>query len=86
MVGSMHASGRVVVSAAVVMIAVFLTFALSGPLAPKEMGVILAIAIALDALVVRLTVLPVLLRVGSRHIWYQPAWLARLLPQVRFSH
>jgi RND superfamily putative drug exporter len=86
MVGSMHTSGRVVVSAAVVMIAVFLTFALSGPLAPKEMGVILAIAIALDALVVRLTVLPVLLRLGGRHIWYQPPWLARLLPQVRFSH
>jgi RND superfamily putative drug exporter len=86
MVGSMHASGRVVVSAAFVMVAVFLTFALSGPLAPKEMGVILAIAIALDALVVRLVVLPVLLRVGHRRIWYQPPWLARVLPQVHFSH
>jgi RND superfamily putative drug exporter len=86
MVGSMQASGRVVVSAAVVMIAVFLTFALSGPLAPKEMGVILAIAIALDALIVRLVVLPVVLRVGHRHIWYQPAWLARVRPQIRFSH
>jgi RND superfamily putative drug exporter len=86
MVGSMHASGRVVISAAAVMIAVFLTFALSGPLAPKEMGVILAVAIALDALVVRLVVLPVLLRVGRRHIWYRPAWLARVLPEVRFSH
>lgn len=40
----MRAAGRVVVSAAVVMIAVFLTFALSGPLAPEEMGVILAVA------------------------------------------
>jgi RND superfamily putative drug exporter len=86
MVGSMHASGRVVVSAALVMIAVFLTFALSGPLAPKEMGVILAIAIALDALVVRLALLPVLLRVGQRYIWYRPRWLALVLPQVRFSH
>ena len=86
MVGSMHASGRVVLSAAAVMIAVFLTFALSGPLAPKEMGVILAVAIALDALVVRLVVLPVLLRVGHLHIWYQPTWLAKVLPQVRFSH
>jgi RND superfamily putative drug exporter len=86
MVGSMQASGRVVVSAAVVMIAVFLTFALSGPLAPKEMGVILAIAIALDALIVRLVVLPVVLRVGHGHIWYQPAWLARVLPQIHFSH
>jgi putative drug exporter of the RND superfamily len=86
MVGAMHASGRVVLSAAAVMVAVFLTFALSGPLAPKEMGVILAVAIALDALVVRLVVLPVLLRVGHLHIWSQPTWLAKVLPQVRFSH
>jgi hypothetical protein len=53
---------------------------------PKEMGVILAIAIALDALVVHLVLLPVLLRVGQLHIWYRPSWLARVLPQVRFSH
>ena len=86
MVGSLHASGRVILSAAAVMIAVFMTFALSGPLAPKEMGVILAIAIALDALVVRLVVLPVLLRIGHRHLWYLPPWLARVLPRVRFSH
>jgi RND superfamily putative drug exporter len=86
MVGSLHASGRVVLSAAAVMVAVFLTFALSGPLAPKEMGVILAIAIALDALVVRLVLLPVLLRLGQRCIWFQPRWLARVLPRVRFSH
>jgi RND superfamily putative drug exporter len=86
MVGSMGASGRVVLSAAAVMVAVFMTFALSGPLAPKEMGVILAIAIALDALVVRLVLLPVLLRLGQRHLWYRPRWLARVLPQVRFSH
>ncbi|HET6875223.1 MAG TPA: MMPL family transporter, partial [Acidimicrobiales bacterium] len=39
MTGSVGTSGRVVISAAAVMIAVFLTFALSGPLAPKEMGV-----------------------------------------------
>ena len=38
-------SGRVVISAAGVMVAVFLTFALSGPLAPKEMGIILAVAV-----------------------------------------
>jgi RND superfamily putative drug exporter len=86
MIGSMRTSGRVVLSAAAVMVAVFLTFALSGPLAPKEMGVILAIAVALDALVVRLVVLPVVLRLGMHHSWHQPKWLGRLLPKVRFSH
>ncbi len=86
MVGSMRTSGRVVLSAAAVMIAVFLTFALSGPLAPKEMGVILAIAVALDALVVRLVVLPVVLRLGGHKAWHQPRWLGRVLPKVKFSH
>jgi RND superfamily putative drug exporter len=86
MIGSMRTSGRVVLSAAAVMIAVFLTFALSGPLAPKEMGVILAIAVALDAFVVRLVLLPVLLRLGRHHSWHQPKWLGRILPKVSFSH
>jgi RND superfamily putative drug exporter len=86
MVGSMRTSGRVVLSAAAVMIAVFLTFALSGPLAPKEMGVILAIAVALDALLVRLVVLPVVLRLSGHGAWHQPKWLGRILPEVRFSH
>ena len=86
LVGSVRTSGRVVLSAAVVMIAVFLTFALSGPLAPKEMGVILAVAVALDALVVRLVLIPALLAVTRHAAWYQPRWLARILPKVRFSH
>ena len=86
MTGSVRTSGRVVISAAAVMVAVFLTFALSGPLAPKEMGVILALAVALDALVVRLVLLPVLLKLGHHRAWHRPTWLARILPHVRFSH
>ena len=86
MTDSVRTSGRVVISAAAVMIAVFLTFALSGPLAPKEMGVILAIAVALDALVVRLVLLPVLLKLGHHRAWHRPTWLARIIPNVRFSH
>lgn len=86
MVGSVRTSGRVVLSAAAVMIAVFLTFALSGPLAPKEMGVILAVAVALDALVVRLVLLPVVLRLGGHKAWHRPKVLDRVLPKVTFSH
>jgi len=86
MVSSVRTSGRVVVSAAAVMVAVFLTFALSGPLAPKEMGVILAVAVILDAAIVRMALLPVILRIGGRRIWHRHAWLRRILPDVRFSH
>ena len=86
MMGSVRTSGRVVLSAAAVMIAVFLTFALSGPLAPKEMGVILAVAVALDAFLVRLVLLPVLLRLGGHKAWLRPKVLDRVLPTVKFSH
>jgi RND superfamily putative drug exporter len=68
------------------MVAVFLTFALSGPLPPKEMGIVLGIAVLLDALLIRLLLLPVLLRLTGRAAWASPAWLRRILPNVRFSH
>ena len=79
-------SGRVIFAAAAVMVAVFFTFALSGPLPPKEMGVILGIAVLLDAALVRLLLLPVLLRLMGRWAWYLPRWADRLLPDVRFGH
>jgi putative drug exporter of the RND superfamily len=86
MVGGLADSGRVIFAAAGVMVAVFFTFALSGPLPPKEMGVILGIAVLLDAMLVRLILLPTLLRVFGRHAWALPRWLNRILPNVRFGH
>ncbi len=86
MVGGLAHSGRVIFAAAGVMVAVFLTFALSGPLPPKEMGVILGVAVLLDAALIRLLLVPVLLRLTGRAAWASPAWLRRILPDVRFSH
>jgi RND superfamily putative drug exporter len=86
MVGSLAHSGRVIFAAGAVMVAVFFTFALSGPLPPKEMGIVLGVAVLLDAFLVRLVLLPVLLRLTGRAAWYRPAWLAKVLPDVRFSH
>ena len=86
MVGGLAHSGRVIFAAAGVMVAVFFTFALSGPLPPKEMGVILGVAVLLDAFLVRLLLVPVLLRLLGRWAWWLPKPLARLLPDVRFGH
>ncbi|HET8638629.1 MAG TPA: MMPL family transporter [Solirubrobacterales bacterium] len=86
MVSGLAHSGRVVLAAGAVMVAVFFTFALSGPLPPKEMGVILGVAVLLDAFLVRLTLLPVALRLAGAAAWYIPAWLRRLLPEIRFGH
>ncbi len=86
MVGGLAHSGRVIFAAAAVMVAVFFTFALSGPLPPKEMGIILGVAVLLDALLIRLLLLPVLLRVMGSRAWYLPRWARRVLPDVRFGH
>jgi RND superfamily putative drug exporter len=85
-IGGLAHSGRVIFAAAAVMVAVFFTFALSGPLPPKEMGVILGIAVLLDALLIRLVLVPTLLRVFGHRAWALPRWLDRILPDVRFGH
>ena len=86
MIGGLAHSGRVIFAAAAVMVAVFFTFALSGPLPPKEMGVILGIAVLLDAMLVRLVLIPTLLRVFGNKAWALPRWLDRILPDVKFGH
>lgn len=67
-------------------VAVFFTFALSGPLPPKEMGAILGVAVLLDAFLVRLLLVPVLLRLTGDAAWWLPGWLDQLLPNVSFGH
>jgi RND superfamily putative drug exporter len=85
-VGGLAHSGRVIFAAGAVMVAVFFTFALSGPLPPKEMGVILGIAVLLDAMLIRLVLMPTLLRVFGHRAWALPGWLDRVLPDIRFGH
>jgi RND superfamily putative drug exporter len=68
------------------MVAVFFTFALSGPLPPKEMGIILGVAVLLDAVLIRLLLLPVILRLMGARAWYLPRPLRKVLPEVRFGH
>jgi RND superfamily putative drug exporter len=85
-IGGVAHSGRTIFAAGGVMVAVFFTFALSGPLPPKEMGVILGVAVLLDALLIRLVLVPVALRLLGRSAWALPRWLDRILPDVKFGH
>lgn len=86
MINGVAHSGRVIFAAAAVMVAVFFTFALSGPLPPKEMGIILGVAVLLDALLVRLLLLPVLMRLVGKWAWWLPSWADRILPKISFAH
>jgi RND superfamily putative drug exporter len=72
LVEGLSATGRVINAAAGVMVVVFMTFALSGPIAPREMGLILAVAVLLDATLIRLLLQPVMLRLLGRRAWWMP--------------
>ena len=76
------AIGRVVVAAALIMGTVFAAFILSPDRISKEFGLLLAVAILTDALLVRLTLMPALLTLLRERTWYMPRWLDRALPNV----
>lgn len=75
-------TARVVVGAAAIMTGVFLAFASADVATVRQLGVGLAIAIAIDSTVVRLVLLPWALRLGGRFTWWLPAWLEQRLPAV----
>jgi len=79
-------SGRVINAAGAVMIVVFFTFGLSGPLPPKEMGIILGVAVLLDTMLVRLLLLPAVLRLLGDRAWWVPERVDRRLPAIRLRH
>jgi putative drug exporter of the RND superfamily len=76
------AIGRVVVAAALIMGTVFAAFILSADRIPKEFGLLLAIAILTDALIVRMTLVPAFFTLLGEKTWYIPGWLDRLLPNI----
>jgi putative drug exporter of the RND superfamily len=76
------AIGRVVVAAAVIMGTVFAAFILTSDRISKEFGLLLAVAILTDALVVRMTLVPAFLTLMGEKSWYIPGWLDRILPNI----
>jgi len=76
------ATGRVITSAALIMVAVFLSFVANPSPAVKMFGLGLATAIALDATIVRMLVVPASMALLGRANWWLPGWLDRFLPQL----
>ena len=79
------ATSRVISAAAAIMVAVFLSFALSDSRVVKEFGIGLAIAIFLDATVIRLILVPAAMQLMSDANWWLPGWLNRSLPGLGLS-
>lgn len=75
-------TGRIVTSAALIMMAVFLSFVASPVPSLKMLGLGLATAILIDATVVRMVLVPATMALLGKANWWLPAWLDRLLPQM----
>ncbi len=75
-------SARVITSAALIMICVFLGFVLGEDPATKMMGLGLATAIFVDATIVRMVLVPAAMKLMGKANWWLPGWLDRLLPAV----
>ena len=73
-------TGRVITSAALIMVCVFGGFVLSDDPTTKMFGLGLAIAILLDATLVRMVLVPALMTLMGEANWWLPSWLDRLLP------
>jgi uncharacterized membrane protein YdfJ with MMPL/SSD domain len=81
----LQASAKVISSAAVIMVVVFGTFALTGIPQIKEIGVGLSVAIAVDATLVRLVLVPSTMELMGEWNWWLPKWLDRILPHADFE-
>ncbi len=80
--GGFKASARVVTAAAMIMTSVFIAFVPDGSSTIKPIAFSLAIGVFVDAFLVRMTLVPAILRLLGRSAWWLPRWLDRRLPLV----
>jgi RND superfamily putative drug exporter len=79
---SVNTSGRVIVSAAFVMFSVFASFVSNPSPLVKQIGVGLAVGVLIDATIVRLFLVPSLMRLFGKAGWWVPRWLDAIMPNV----
>ncbi|HZJ51927.1 MAG TPA: MMPL family transporter [Actinomycetota bacterium] len=84
-VRGLGATARVITSAALIMISVFLSFVLNDDPIVKMMGVGLATAVLVDATIVRVVLVPATMALLGDANWWLPGWLARILPAVHLE-
>jgi putative drug exporter of the RND superfamily len=75
-------SARVITAAALIMVFVFGSFVLNGDPTVKQFGIGLAVAVILDATVVRCLLVPALMILMGKINWYMPRWLDRIVPRI----
>lgn len=76
-------TGGVITAAGAIMVVVFGAFWFSPDRMLQEMGFVMAVAVLLDAVVVRCLVVPAVMRLLGAHAWWLPRWLDRILPRLQ---
>jgi RND superfamily putative drug exporter len=79
------ATGSIITAAAAIMIVVFLAFVFLGERTIQLFGVGLAVAVLIDATIIRSTLVPSLMRLAGKWNWYLPAFIERKLPKIRLE-
>src|SRR5688572_9603193 len=75
-------TGRVITSAALIMIAVFGSFVLQGDPTTKIFGIGLGVAVLLDVTLIRMVLVPAAMGLLGDRAWWLPGWLDRVLPRI----
>jgi RND superfamily putative drug exporter len=78
-------TARVITSAALIMISVFLAFVPNPDPTVKMFGLGLAVAVAVDATIVRLVLVPATMELLGSANWWLPRWLDRILPKIEIE-
>ena len=78
----LESTARVITAAALIMVFVFGSFVLNGDPTVKQFGIGLAVAVLLDATIVRCLLVPALMVLMGKANWYLPRWVDRLLPRI----
>src|SRR5262249_26242896 len=81
-VSGLITSARVITAAAMIMVFVFGSSVLNGDPTVKQFGIGLAVAVILDATVVRCLLVPALMIMVGKWNWYMPKWLDRVVPRI----
>lgn len=76
-------TARIIAGSATIMVAVFGAFLINGMITIKELGLGLAVAVFLDATLIRIILVPAFMRLMGDWNWWAPQWLLRILPDLR---
>ncbi len=81
-IDGISSTGRVITSAALIMVSVFAAFIANDNVTVKQFGLGMAVAVAVDATIVRCLLVPAVMVLLGKHAWWLPRWMDRWLPHV----